>query len=45
MERAHRWLNAYRGIEEVLGCAVVQKGRAAAYDPDVLPPFFGIKKK
>ena len=45
VERAHRWLNAYRGIEEVLGCAIVQKGRAAAYDPDVLPPFFGIKKK
>lgn len=49
-ERAHGWLQAYRPemgwIDGVVPYVKPStKGRVAVFDPAVLPPFFGIKKK
>lgn len=38
--RAHRWLETYRDFSDW-----APRGKAAVYNPDVLPSFFGIKKK
>lgn len=43
--RAVSWLRDYRGVIEGNWDLGSSRGRLAVYNPDVLPPFFGIKKK